>query len=177
MKVVDADGDIQREGELLPSARGGQPPPAATSSNPIRGERGLWERAVLVTVGLFSVGLGLAGIFLPLLPATPFFLLAGWCFARGSRRFERWLQNRKWYQDYAARFADGRGIPPHVKVITVLVLWAGIGVSALFVVPGLLPRCGLVVVGVIVTIHILTIRPKMKRHPGREEGGYEGEGA
>jgi len=55
--------------------------------------RPLWQRALWVLAGAISLSLGLIGIVLPLLPTTPFVLLAAFCFARGSARFEHWLLN------------------------------------------------------------------------------------
>jgi uncharacterized membrane protein YbaN (DUF454 family) len=48
-------------------------------------------RLVFVVLGLFSLAIGFAGVFLPLLPTVPFVILAAFCFARGSSRLERWL--------------------------------------------------------------------------------------
>ena len=53
-------------------------------------------KALLVTVGTLSVGLGVLGIFLPLLPTTVFLLLAAACYARSSERFYQWLVNHRW---------------------------------------------------------------------------------
>jgi len=55
--------------------------------------RPLWQRVLWVLAGCISLGLGIIGIVLPLLPTTPFVLLAAFCFARGSARFELWLLN------------------------------------------------------------------------------------
>ena len=75
------------------------------------GNRSLILRYVLLAIGWLSVALGVIGIFLPVLPTTPFLLLAAACFARSSPRFYQWLVEHPrlgpWIRDYL----DGNGGP------------------------------------------------------------------
>ena len=52
-------------------------------------------RAFFLIVGTLSLGLGILGIILPLLPTTPLLLLAAYCYARSSERFYQWLLNNR----------------------------------------------------------------------------------
>ncbi len=85
------------------------------------------KRTILIIIGWLAVVLGTLGVFLPLLPTTPFILLAAWCFARSSPRFHHWLLYRSWFGGYlrhwqktpghAARreAARDRGDPHHLR--------------------------------------------------------------
>jgi uncharacterized membrane protein YbaN (DUF454 family) len=119
-----------------------------------------WVRWLLVAAGFLFVGLGVAGAFLPLLPTTPFLLLAAACFARSSERFYRWLLGNRWFGVYVRDYREGRGIPVRIKVVTLGALWVVIGLSAAFAVSGFVLRVVLLVIAVGVTAHILSIRPR-----------------
>lgn len=81
-------------------------------------------RVVLVACGLVSVGLGALGVFLPLLPTTPFVLVAAWCFARSSKRFHRWLERHPRFGPLLANWREHGAIARRVKVIALLTLVA-----------------------------------------------------
>lgn len=56
-----------------------------------------WVRYLYIAAGSLSLVIGVAGVFLPLLPGTPFILLSAWCFERGSERFHFWIVNHRWF--------------------------------------------------------------------------------
>jgi len=117
-----------------------------------------WLRVLLVIAGTFFVGLGIVGIFVPVLPTTPFLLLAAACYARGSQRFYGWLLNNKWFGSYIRNYLEKKGIPLRVKVVTVTLLWITIGSSVAFVVETFVLKLILVIIAIGVSIHILSIR-------------------
>ena len=104
------------------------------------------------------MGLGIVGIFVPVLPTTPFLLLAAACYARGSQRFCGWLLNNKWFGRYIRNYLERKGIPLRVKVVTVTLLWITIGVSVAFAVETLVLKLILVIIAIGVSIHILSVR-------------------
>ncbi len=112
----------------------------------------------LIVSGTVFLGLGIIGIFLPLLPTTPFILLAASCYARSSKRLYDWLLNNKWFGNYVKNYREGKGIPRKVKILSVSFLWIVIGYSVLFVVNTLSIRIILFLIAVGVTIHILFIK-------------------
>jgi uncharacterized membrane protein YbaN (DUF454 family) len=83
-------------------------------------------RLVLNIIGSLSLGLAILGIFLPLLPTTPFLLLASACYLRGSERLHRWLMNNRVLGEYIRNFQERRGIPLRAKVVTIALLWASV---------------------------------------------------
>ena len=89
-------------------------------------------RSLLIVAGTLSVALGALGILLPLLPTTPFLLLAAFCYGRSSDRFYRKLISNRVFGKYLQNYREGRGIPMQQKIITILLLWASIGSSIYF---------------------------------------------
>ncbi|MFC2018590.1 YbaN family protein [Chloroflexota bacterium] len=117
-----------------------------------------WVRILLITAGTFFVGLGIIGILVPILPTTPFLLLAAVCYGRSSQRFYDWLLNNKWLGSYIKNYLQGRGIPLRVKVITVTLIWVTIGCSVVFLVQILAARVVLLLIATGVSIYILSRR-------------------
>lgn len=115
------------------------------------------RRKLLIAAGSLCVALGTLGVFMPLLPTTPFLLLAASCYSRGSPRFYRWLLTNRCCGEYVRNYRAGRGIPLRQKVMTIILLWVSIAWSATLV-PRLPVRVFLLAVAVGVTIHLLSIR-------------------
>lgn len=102
--------------------------------------------------------MGIVGLFLPILPTTPFLLLSAWAWMNSSERFYNWLINSRVFGTYIRNYREKRGITLRHKVITITVLWAGIGYAAIFVSPHLWLSLLLFVIGLGVTIHLLTLK-------------------
>jgi uncharacterized membrane protein YbaN (DUF454 family) len=102
--------------------------------------------------------LGVLGILLPLLPTTPFLLLAAACYGSSSRRFYRWLLNNRWFGNYLRDYREKKGVPLKVKLFAISLLWVTIIFAALLVVEALFVRVGLILIACLVTVHILRIR-------------------
>ena len=73
-------------------------------------------KIIYVIAGLLAVALGFIGAFLPGLPTTPFLLLASFCFAKGSRRFDRWFKSTKLYKNHLEDFQKNRSISLKAKI-------------------------------------------------------------
>jgi len=113
-------------------------------------------KGILVGSGTFFLVIGIIGIFLPLLPTTPFLLLAAACYARGSKKFYNWLINNKLLGVYIKNYQQGKGIPLSVKIISITFLWITITFS-IIIVSNYLIQIILIIIAISVTLHLLTI--------------------
>jgi len=125
-------------------------------------------RPLLIVAGTLSVLLAVVGMFIPILPTTPFLLLAAACYARSSDRFLNWLLNNRAFGSYIRNYREGRGMPRTTKILTLLALWITLGLSAAFAVAAWWGQLLLLVVGMGVTTHLLRI-PTF--HPRRDPDG------
>jgi len=117
---------------------------------------------LLIAAGVLALGLGTAGIFLPLLPTTPFLLVAAACFIRSSDKLYRWLITHRWFGSYIRNYREHKAITKQSKVVTLVLLWGTIGYTGFAVVSSWVLRIVLLIVAVGVTIHILSLRTLTK---------------
>lgn len=123
-------------------------------------------RTLLVIAGTISVALGVLGMFLPVLPTTPFLLLAAWCYARGSDRFYQRLLNNRWCGEYIRDYREGRGISSRRKGFAIVLLWLTIGYAAVFAVSAWWAKALLLGIAAGVSIHLLRMKTSAPRkHP------------
>jgi hypothetical protein len=111
---------------------------------------------------MILLGLGVLGVFLPLLPTTPFLLLAAACFVRSSDRLYSSLMNHRLLGPYIRNYRDHRAISRGALASTLALLWATLAVSAFLTPSTALVRVILLAVGIGVTAHLLSLR----RRPG-----------
>ena len=120
------------------------------------------KRYIFITLGTIFVVIGIIGIFVPILPTTPFLLLAAFFYLRGSRRFYDWLLNNKVCGSYIRNYMEGRVMPLRVKIFTIALLWTGIGISIWLTFPNLIVAIILLVVATGVTLHIALLKSKKR---------------
>jgi uncharacterized membrane protein YbaN (DUF454 family) len=119
------------------------------------------KRQLLIIAGTLSLAIGIIGIFVPLLPTTPFLLLAAGCYLRSSQRFYNWLMGNRWLGAYIRNYFEGRGIPVKVKIFIIALLWVTIGISIWLVAKPLVTVI-LLIVAIGVTLHIIFIKARQK---------------
>jgi uncharacterized membrane protein YbaN (DUF454 family) len=120
------------------------------------------KKQLLIVAGTLAVAIGIIGIFVPILPTTPFLLLAAACYLRSSERFYRWLLGNRLFGSYIADYLAGRGMPLKTKIFTLSLLWVTIGLSVAIGTQNLVVRIVLLAVAVGVTLHIILIKLKRK---------------
>ncbi|MEO1267380.1 MAG: YbaN family protein [Myxococcota bacterium] len=113
-------------------------------------------RAVLIAIGTLCVGLGILGAFLPVLPTTPFLLVAAACYARSSRRFYVWLLNAPAFGPLIRSYREHGVIPVRAKVMAVTMIAVTIGLSAAFVIPLWPVKILVVAIGTAVSVWLLS---------------------
>lgn len=101
---------------------------------------------------------GLVGMLVPVLPTTPFLLLAVFFYARGSQRALDWLLHNRWFGAYIRNYREGRGMTLRDKVITLALLWITILFSATFLLQAWWARMLVVAIAGGVTLHLARIR-------------------
>lgn len=112
--------------------------------------------------GWLSLILGIIGIFLPLLPTTPFLLLSASLFAKSSKKFYNWLINHKYLGSYIRQFKEDKSISLRTKIISISLVWISIGYSAIYVVPLLPVKILLFIIAFSVSIHIASFKTRKK---------------
>ncbi len=122
------------------------------------------KRLLLLSAGFLALALGTIGIFLPILPTTPFVLLAAACFIRSSRRFYLKLVSHIWFGPLIENYMTYRAVPRRTKVTALLMLWVLILISFFFFADAVWLRITLLAVAGGVTIHLSllkTLTPEM----------------
>jgi len=113
---------------------------------------------ILIIAGFICVALGIAGIFLPLLPTTPFLLLAGACFIRSSERFYRWLISNRWFGGYIRAYMEHRATTVGLKIASISMLWCFLTAAAIFFTDSWVVRSLLLVIALGVTVHLTSLK-------------------
>ncbi len=90
-------------------------------------------KVLLTALGILSLVIGVIGIFVPLLPTSPFVLLAAWCFARSSNRFHYWLLHHRLFGPMIRNWNERRAIPRSTKIVAILMTMSSLVIVTVFV--------------------------------------------
>jgi uncharacterized membrane protein YbaN (DUF454 family) len=114
-------------------------------------------RVLFFAAGTICLLLGSIGVFIPVLPTTPFLLLSAACYLRSSTRMYRWLFDNRFFGEYLSNYRDGKGLPMKVKIFTLAMLWVTISYSALFFGVSWIVQLILFIVAIAVSVHLILL--------------------
>jgi uncharacterized protein len=116
-------------------------------------------------VGVLAFALGVAGVFLPLLPATPLLILSAACFARAYRPFYEWMLRHRWIGPMLHEWYAHRSLPYATKVVAIVTMLVSFGISiAFFVRPAWLKLLlALLALGLATWLYRIPSRPRPAR--------------
>lgn len=116
-----------------------------------------FTKVLLILLGSISLFLGIVGLFLPLLPTTPFLLLASFCYLRSSKRLHTWLINNKVFGKHIHNYITYRAVDKNIKIKALLFLGVTLTISIL-IIEHLYVDILLILVGIIVGTHLLLLK-------------------
>ena len=115
------------------------------------------KRAIYLIIGTAALVLGAIGVFLPVLPTTPFVILAAACYLRSSKRMHAWILQSELFGETIENYQAGRGLKRDTKIRALVLMWATISISAFLFVDQLIFRGTMFLVATGVTIYILRL--------------------
>jgi len=124
-------------------------------------------RLLFIALGTLFVLLGIAGALLPVLPTTPFMLLAAACYARASTRFYNWLLNNAAFGPTILEWRRHRSIPWRVKLGAIALMAATLSISIIFFVPWPELQAALALFGLLLATHMYRIPSRDRPHAPR----------
>ncbi|MCC8095403.1 MAG: YbaN family protein [Tannerellaceae bacterium] len=124
------------------------------------------KRILYIIAGSFFLGLGAIGIFVPLLPTTPFWLLTCWFYIRSSEKLYNRVMANRYFGSYMKSYLEDKAIPLRAKVLSLSIMWTSILCSILFLVEVIWVKLLLLLICIGVSWHILSF-------PTRKPSGNE----
>ena len=123
-------------------------------------------RALFFTAGTIFLLIGVIGVFIPVLPTTPFLLLSAACYLRSSTGMYKWLFDNRFFGEYLRNYKEGKGVSLKAKLFTLTLLWLTISYSAFFVVDFLVVQVLLIIVAIAVSVHLILLPTRARATNG-----------
>lgn len=117
------------------------------------------KKTLLLIFGFIFMTLGALGIILPVLPTTPFMLLAAGCFSGSNKKMENWIKKNKYFGSYINNYQNGLGVPKKIKMKSITYLWISLIICTFFM-DKLWVKLLIFMIGSLVTIHLLSLKTK-----------------
>jgi uncharacterized membrane protein YbaN (DUF454 family) len=115
-------------------------------------------RGILIILGSIFLGIGIIGIIVPLLPTTPFLLLAAACYIRSSKKCYNWLLKNKRFGPYITNYIEGKGLPLKIKLYAIIMMWIMILLSVIFFLNNIFIRIILIIIAFLVSLYLMKIK-------------------
>ncbi len=112
------------------------------------------KKGIYLFVGAISLAAGVLGIFLPVLPTTPFILLSAWCFFRSSSKIYEWVISNERFGPTIENYQQGRGITKSTKIKAIVMMWLTISASVYFYIKNMYLIAFLYIIAIIVTVYL-----------------------
>lgn len=119
------------------------------------------KKTLLFIGGWLALVAGVIGLLLPIMPTTPFVILAAACFSYSSPRFYKLLRKTPYFGPFIENYKTKQGVPLKNKILTLFLVWAGISISA-FLIAKAWAIALLSTIGIGVTVHILSLKTRRK---------------
>jgi uncharacterized protein len=116
------------------------------------------KRLLLTSAGCTAVAIGAAGMVLPVLPTTPFIIIAALCFSASSPRMYYWLASSRYFGEFIVNYREGRGVSRKVKTFAIASLSALMAISIVIMHGNLPVVIILLIVWMCVATHIILIK-------------------
>ncbi|HBZ24705.1 MAG TPA: DUF454 domain-containing protein [Rikenellaceae bacterium] len=120
------------------------------------------KRQLYIILASIFVGLGALGIFIPLLPTTPFLLLATYFYMNSSKQRLRWLLSNRYLGPYIRSYLSKEGIPLRLKIRTLTLLWVTILYATFFATDKLHVQIILIIIAISVSTHLILKKTRKK---------------
>ncbi|KGX86239.1 YbaN family protein [Pontibacillus litoralis] len=127
------------------------------------------KKYILLTIGFGSLSAGFAGVYVPLLPTTPFVLLSLFCFSKSSDKFHTWLVSTNIYKKYVQEFQRTRSVPMRSKINIIIFLYLSVGISIYFI-ENMYIQLGLVAMLILQTLVFFLFVPTRKLDKKKKVG-------
>lgn len=116
------------------------------------------RKILFVVLGFLSLGLGILGIFIPVLPTTPFLLLSAYLFAKSSEKLYNWLLSTKNFGKIIKDYRERKGVSLGIKIYSLSLLWLTILTSVIFFLSPIFLDVLLILIATAVSYHILKLK-------------------
>lgn len=112
------------------------------------------KKGIYFIIGCLSLAAGIIGVFLPVIPTTPFIMLSGWCFFRSSKKLYQWVISNETFGPTIENYQSGRGMTVKTKIRAIVMMWLAITVSVYFFITNIYLISFLYLIAVSVTVYI-----------------------